>query len=135
MIGGFVRNSLSCSKAVSTSFDQEKRSEALRRLKNGSPFSPRRDIKRLRAAMQPVSFCMSFTDVGRFMLVMAKTLSGLGSMPQALTMYPRSIPDETLKMHFEGFSFHRYLFRLANVSSRSAMRLLAVLDLMTTSSM
>ena len=80
MIGGFVRKNLSYSKAVSASFDQEKRSEALRSLKNGSPFSPRRDIKRLRASMQPVSFCMSFTQVGRFMLVMAVTLSGLGSM-------------------------------------------------------
>ena len=86
MIGVFVRNNLSCSKAVSASSDQEKRSKALRSLKNGSPFSPRRDIKRLRAAMQPVSFCISLTHVGRFMLVMAETLSGLGSMPCALTM-------------------------------------------------
>ena len=86
MIGGFVRNNLSCSKAVSASFDQEKRSEAMRSLKNGSPFLLRHDIKWLRAAMQLVSFCMSFTQVGRFMLVMAETLSGLGSLPRALTM-------------------------------------------------
>ena len=86
MIRGFVRNNLSCSKAVSASSDQEKRSEALKSLKNGSPFSPRRDIKRLRAAMQPVRFCISFTDGGRFMLVMVETLSGLGSMPRALMM-------------------------------------------------
>ena len=86
MIGGFVRNNLSCLKAISASFDQEKRSEALRNLKNDSPFSLRCDIKRLRATIQPVSFCMSFTQVGRFMLVMAETLSGLGSIPRALTM-------------------------------------------------
>ena len=31
--------------------------------------------------------------------------------------------DRTPKLHFEGFNFHLYLFRLANVSSRSVMRL------------
>ena len=86
MIGGFIRNDLSCSKAVSASSNQEKHSKALRSLKNGSPFSPRHAIKRLRAAMQPVSFYMSFTQVGHFMLVMAETLSGLVLMPLALTM-------------------------------------------------
>ena len=29
-------------------------------------------------------------------------------------------------MHFEGFNFHLYLFRLANVASGSAMRLLVI---------
>ena len=86
MMGGFVRNNLSCSKAVSASSDQEKCSEALRSLKKGSPFSLRRDMKRLKAAMQPVSFCISLTHVGHFILVMAVTLLGLGSMPRALTM-------------------------------------------------
>ena len=86
MIGGFVKNDLSCSKAVLASSDQEKHSETLSSLKNGSPFSPRRDIKRLRAAMHPVSFCISFTHVGHFILVMAETLSGLGLIPRALMM-------------------------------------------------
>ena len=78
MIGGFVKNTLSYSKAKSTSSDQEKRSEALRSLKKGSPFSPRRDMKRLKAAMQPVSFCISLMHVVRFMLVMAEILSRVG---------------------------------------------------------
>ena len=86
MIGGFVKNNLSCSKAISASFNQEKRSEALSNLKNGSPFSLRRDMKRLREAMHSVSFYISFTQVGHFILVMAETLSGLGSTPRALTM-------------------------------------------------
>ena len=86
MIRGFVRNNLSCSKAVSASSDQEKRLEALSSLKNGSPFSPRCDIKRLRAAMHPVSFYISFTQVGHFILVILETLSKLGSIPQALMM-------------------------------------------------
>ena len=86
MIEGFVINNLSCSIAVSASSDQEKRSEALSSLKNGSPFSLRHDIKRLRAAMHPVSFYISFMHVDRFILVMAETLLGLRSIPQALTM-------------------------------------------------
>ena len=86
MIGSFVRNNLSYSKAVSASSNQEKHSEALNSLKNGSPFSPRRDIKWLRAAMHPVSFCISFKQVGHFILAMVETLSGLGSILRALTM-------------------------------------------------
>ena len=86
MIGGFVKNNLSCSKAVSASSDQEKRLEALRSLKKGSPFSPRREINQLNVAMQPVSFCITLTHVSHFMLVMAETLSGFGSMPRALMM-------------------------------------------------
>ena len=45
MIGGFVRNNLSYSKAIPVSSDQEKCSEALSSLKNSSPFSPRCDIE------------------------------------------------------------------------------------------
>ena len=86
MIEGFVRNNLSFSKAISASFDQEKHSEALRSLKNGRPFLPRRDIKRSREAVHPISLCISFTQVGHFMLVMVETLSGLGSMPWVLMM-------------------------------------------------
>ena len=43
-------------------------------------------MKQLKAAMQPISFCISLTHVGRFMLVMEETLSGLGLMPRALMM-------------------------------------------------
>ena len=78
MIGGFIRYNLSCSKAVSASSDQEKRSEALRSLKNGSPFSLRRDIKRLRAAMQPVTFCMSFYTSWSFHVGDGGDLVGVG---------------------------------------------------------
>ena len=78
MIGGFVKNNLSCSKAVSTSSDQEKHSEALRSLKKGSPFSPRHDMKRLRAAMQPVSFCISFMAIRHFHVGDGGDLVGVG---------------------------------------------------------
>ena len=53
----------------------------------------------------------------------------------AITNMKRPTCVKDIKMHFDGFSFHRYLFRLANVSSRSAIRSSAVLDLTTTSSM
>jgi hypothetical protein len=41
-----------------------------------------------RAAMHPVSFCMSSMQVGAFMLVMAEIFSGLASMPRWLMMFP-----------------------------------------------
>ena len=78
MIRGFVKNNLSCSKVVSASTDQEKRSKALWSLKKGSPFSPMCDMKWLKAVIQPVSFCISLTHVGHFMLVMAETFVGVG---------------------------------------------------------
>ena len=61
MIRGFIKNNLCYSKAVSASSYQENHSEALSSLRDDNPFSPRRDIKRLRVAMHPVSFCISFT--------------------------------------------------------------------------
>lgn len=132
--GGVVRKVLSSSKALSASDVQKNFSDARRSLKKGRAFSPRREIKRLRATKQPASFWTSFTLVGRFILVTADTLSGFGSMARRLTRFPNRMPDETPKIHFVGLSFQRYLRRFANVSLRSVMRVSAVLDLTTTSS-
>jgi hypothetical protein len=41
-------------------------------LKKRSPCSPSFEINLFRAAMHPVSFCMSLMHVGAFMLVMAE---------------------------------------------------------------
>jgi hypothetical protein len=87
-----------------------------------------------RAAMHPVSFCMSFMHVGAFMLVMAEIFSGLASMPRWLMMKPSSLPDGTPKMHLFGLSFQRYSRKDAKVSSRSAMSVSEFLVLTTTSS-
>jgi hypothetical protein len=58
-----------------------------------------------RAAMHPVSFCMSLMQVGAFMLVLVKIFSGLASMPRWLMMKPSSLPDGTPKTHLFGLSF------------------------------
>jgi hypothetical protein len=58
-----------------------------------------------RAAMHPVSFCMSLMHVGAFMLVMAEIFSGLASMPQWLMMKRSSLPDDMPKTHLFGLSF------------------------------
>jgi hypothetical protein len=93
---------------------------------------PRHDMKRLKATIHPVSFWMSLTQVSCFMLVTVETFSSFASMSWALTIYPRRIPDGTPKMHLVGFSFHQKFFKVVNVSFRSAMRLLAILDLTAT---
>ena len=54
--GGVVRNCFNYVKAVSAFSDHTNFSEALSSLKNGKPFSPSRDMKWLRVAIQPVSF-------------------------------------------------------------------------------
>jgi hypothetical protein len=59
--GGEVKNSLSCVKAASASSDQTNFSDALSNLKKGRPFSPSREMKRLRAAIHLVSFWTSLT--------------------------------------------------------------------------
>jgi hypothetical protein len=73
-------------------------------------------------------------QVSCFMLVTAETFLRFASMSQALTIYPRRIPDGTPKMHLVGFSFHQNFFKVVNVSLRSAMRLSVVLDLTATPS-
>jgi phage protein U len=86
-----------------------------------------------RAAMLPVSFCTSLMHVGAFMLVMAE-ISGLALMSRWLMMKSSSLPDGTPKTHLFELSFQRYSRKDAKVSSRSAMRVLEFLVLMTTSS-
>jgi hypothetical protein len=49
----------------------------------------------------------SFFLVGRFILWMVSTFVGFASMPQWLTMKPRSLPEGTPKTHFSGFRFQR----------------------------
>jgi hypothetical protein len=88
-----------------------------------------------RAAMHPVSFCMSLMHVRAFMLVMAEIFSGLASMPRWLMMKPSSLPDGMPKTHLFGLSFQRYSRKDAKVSSRSAMSVSEFLVLTTTSSM
>jgi hypothetical protein len=90
-------------------------------LKKGSPRSPSFKINLFKAAMHPVSFWTSLTQLGALMLVMVEIFSGLASMLRWLMMKPSSLPDGTPKTHLFGLSFQRYSRRDAKVSSRSTM--------------
>ena len=121
-IGGFDRKSLSCVNALSASSVHLNLFCRLRSLKKGSPCSPSLEINRLRAAMQPVSFCTSLMLAGACMFVMADIFSGLASMPRWLMMNPSSLPEGTPKTHLVWLSFHRKARKLEKVSSKSVIR-------------
>jgi hypothetical protein len=87
-----------------------------------------------RATMHPVSFCTSLIVAGASMSVMAMMFSGLASIPRLLTMNLSNFPDGTPNTHFVGLSFHQNFRKLLNISSKSAIRSLGFLVLMTTSS-
>jgi hypothetical protein len=87
-----------------------------------------------RAAIHPVSFCTSLIVAGASMPVMAMSFTGLASIPRSLMINPSNFPYGTPKTHLVGLSFHQNLRRLPNISSKSAIRLLGFLVLMTTSS-
>jgi hypothetical protein len=58
-----------------------KRSAFLKRRYKGNPLSPRRKMKRLRAARHPITLCTPFKSLMGPMLVMATIFFGLASMP------------------------------------------------------
>jgi len=98
---GDVRKALSCVNAASASSVQVNFSHAFSSLKKGSP-PPSQDIKRLRAAMHPMSFYTSFTFLGGRMSRTALTLEGFGLMPLRLMTLSSSMPEGTPKIHFFG---------------------------------
>jgi hypothetical protein len=54
-------------------------------------------------------------------LRIVSTFAGLASMPQCLTMKPKSNPEGTPKTHLVGLSFHLNSHRLAKVLVRLEM--------------
>ena len=111
-----------------------KRSVFLRSRYRGKPFSPRREMKRLSAARQPMTLCTPFKSRIGPIHLMASTFSGLGSMPHWETMKLKSIPRGTPKTHFSGLSFTPLALRQSNAILRSATRSSAFLDFTTMSS-
>jgi hypothetical protein len=100
-----VRSALRFLRASSASGVQVKHSAFLNRRYRGKPFSPRREMKRLRAARHPMTLYTPFKSLIGPMLVMAAIFSELASMPRSETMNPRSMPRGTPKTHFSGLSF------------------------------
>jgi hypothetical protein len=133
-MGAFVRSAFKFPRASTASGVQVKRSVFLKRRYRGRPLSPRREMKRLRAARHPMTLCTPFKSLIGPMLVMAAIFSGLASMPRSETMKPRSMPQGTPKTHFSGLSFMPFALRHLNVVSRSERRSEAFLVLTTMSS-
>jgi hypothetical protein len=113
--GDEVRYTLRLSKASLASSVHSNLPVFFNSLKKGSPFSPSHEMKRLRAARLPVSFCMSFTQCGGPISVMAQICLVLASIPRLLTRNPSSCPNGTPKRHLFGFNFHFHLFRFSKV--------------------
>jgi hypothetical protein len=61
---------------------------------------------------------------------MAEILSGFASMLCLVMMYPRRLPQGTLKVHFSGFKLMLKHLMFLKLSSRSVMRLLLYRDFM-----
>jgi hypothetical protein len=103
-------------------------------LKKGSPFSSSREIKQLRAAMQPVSFCTSLTQHRGPISVIAQICLVLDSIPWWLTKNPSSHLESTLKTHLFGLSFHFHFFKFSKVCFKSSISISGSLIFTTTSS-
>jgi hypothetical protein len=91
----------------------------LRSLKNGSPLMPSHEMNLLRAAIHPIKFWKSWRLSGGFILVIANTFSRVGSIPHRETIYPTNFPEDTLNVHFSGFSSILNFLRLSKVSAWS----------------
>jgi hypothetical protein len=61
---------------------------------------PSREMNLLKAAMHPINFYTSWRLSGSFILVIADTFSGFGSIPRWESIYPSNFPEGTLKVHF-----------------------------------
>jgi hypothetical protein len=133
-MGDKVRYTLRLSKASLSSSVHSNLPIFFNNLKNGSPFLPSHEMKRLRVAMLPVSFCTSFTQRGGPISVMAWIYLVLASIPRLLTRNPSSCPDGTPKTHLFGFNFHFHLFRFSKVCFKSSTSMFGFFVFTTTSS-
>jgi hypothetical protein len=86
-----------------------------------SPLMPSHEMNLLKAAIHPVNFWTSWTLSGGFILVIANTFFGLGSIPHQETIYPSNFPEGTPNAHFSRFSFILNFLGLLKVSARSEM--------------
>jgi hypothetical protein len=121
-------------EGCSTSLVQEKGPAFRSSLKKGSALSANLEMKRLRAASDPVSFWTSLTRVGALIASIALIFSGFASMPQYETRNLSSFPVEMPKTHLSGFSFVRVARSLSKTRVKSSSRVDLLLVLTTMSS-
>jgi hypothetical protein len=92
-------------KACSASSVHVNGPDPLISLKKGRALSASLEMKRLRAARDPVNCCTSLRHAGGLIASIARILSGFTSIPQWDTRKPRSFPAEMPKTHFLVLSF------------------------------
>ena len=90
-----MSSALSLLRASSASGVQEKCSDFLKRRYRGKPFSPRHEMKWLKATRHPMTLYTPLRSRIGPMLVTAKTFSGLSLMPCFEIMNPKSMPRGT----------------------------------------
>jgi hypothetical protein len=81
--------------------------------------TPSHEMNLLKVAMHPVNFCTSWRLLGGFILVIADTFYGLGSIPRWKTIYLSSFPEGTPNVHLSGFCFILFFVRLSKISAKS----------------
>jgi hypothetical protein len=99
-IGGLEMSALRSSSAFCISFIERKESDIFNSLYRGSQCSPSRDMKWLSAVRHPMSRWSSLMFQTWPISAMVEILSGFALMPCSVTMYPRSLPRGTPKLHF-----------------------------------
>jgi hypothetical protein len=104
-------------------------------LKKGNSFLPSHEIKRLRAAMQLVSFWTSLTQRGGPISVIARISLVLALIPWWLTKKPSSCPDGTPKTHLFRLSFHFHFFKFSKFCFKYWISIVGSFAFTTTSSM
>jgi hypothetical protein len=81
-VGGVVKYFFKSTKASWASYVDWNLSCVLRSLKKGCPLTSSHEMNLLKAPIHPVNFCTSRRLSGGFILVIADTFSGLGSIPR-----------------------------------------------------
>ena len=119
-IEGSVRYCLISMNARSYSSFHSARLAPLRVAKKGFKRSVNREIKRPRVANWPVSYWISFLELGAGDCKMALSYAALASIPLWVTIKLRNRSALIPKAHFKGFSFIPYSLRRSNVCWRCA---------------
>ena len=84
--------------------------------KKGRHLSVALETNLFRAATLLFKLCTAFTVLGGYSSNMARTFSGLTSIPLWDTMKPKNFLAVTPNMHLLGFSFMLYDRRVSNIS-------------------
>ncbi|RYQ95287.1 hypothetical protein Ahy_B08g090385 [Arachis hypogaea] len=77
------------------------------------------DLRKVNKATSLLLSCTSLTQIGLFMLSIARHLFGFTSIPRCVSMKPRNLPTSTAKVHFAGLSRMPCFLMVSNTLARS----------------